>query len=150
MILAAPQNYASMPQLKVSGFVEIYDLAVQRNVQPNSRDRNINEVWVCSFVCQQLTDSVLARFHVYAPRFPTHTQRWTRGDYMSNAWLREVINSGGVRQLGDIRRDPPRLTITKLSPARLIAQIFLSDGPCKPVGPFPETPCGSSRSEHRL
>jgi len=34
---AAPQNYAAMPQLKVSRFVEIYDLAVQRNVQPNSR-----------------------------------------------------------------------------------------------------------------
>jgi hypothetical protein len=50
-----------MPQLKLSRFVEFHDLVAQRNVQPNSRYRNINEVRVCSFVCQRLAS------HVYAP-----------------------------------------------------------------------------------
>jgi hypothetical protein len=57
-----------------------------------------------------------------------------------------------LRQLRRIRRDPPRtlgMTI-KLSAARLIARISLAAGPCKPVGPFPETPYGSFRSGHRL
>jgi hypothetical protein len=65
--LAAPQNYAAIPQLKLSRFVKIYDLAVERDVQPNSRYRNINPVRVCSFVCQQSVDA-LDRFHVYGLR----------------------------------------------------------------------------------
>jgi len=54
-----------------------------------------------------------------------------------------------LQELRDIRRNPPRLTI-KLSPAQLIARISLAAGPCRPVGPFPETPYGSFRSAHRL
>ena len=51
--------------------------------------------------------------------------------------------------LADIRGNPPRLTI-KLSPAQLIARISLAAGPCRPVGPFPETPYESFRSGHKL
>jgi hypothetical protein len=63
IVFAAPRICAPMPQLKLSRFVEIHDLAAQRNVQPNSYYRNINEVRVCSFVRQRLA------FQVYAP-FP--------------------------------------------------------------------------------
>jgi hypothetical protein len=53
------------------------------------------------------------------------------------------------RQLGDIRRDPSRLTI-KLSPAQWFARISPAAGPWQAVGPFQETPYGSFRSGHRL
>jgi hypothetical protein len=51
-----------MSQLKVSRFVELDDLAVHRNVQSNSRDRDLNVIRVRSLV------SVPDRFHVLAAR----------------------------------------------------------------------------------
>jgi hypothetical protein len=76
-----------MSQLKVSRFVELDDLAVQRNVQSNSLDRDLNEIRVRSLV------SVLDRFHVYAP-IP---HGGFGADYMSKAW-RKVINRGGGKR----------------------------------------------------
>src|SRR6516162_7630590 len=70
IIFAAPQNHTSIPQLKLPRFVELHDLAVQRNVQSSGRDRDLNEVRVCSLVCYRLADTqgaVLERFHVHAP-----------------------------------------------------------------------------------
>ena len=43
---AVPQNRASMPQLNVSRFVELYDLTVQRNIQSGGRDRDLDEIRV--------------------------------------------------------------------------------------------------------
>jgi hypothetical protein len=39
-----------MPQLNVSRFVELNDLTVQRNIQSGGRDRDLNEIRVCSLV----------------------------------------------------------------------------------------------------
>src|SRR5262249_3646132 len=70
IIFAAPQNHTSIPQFKLPPFVELHDLAVQRNVQSSGRDRDLNEIRVCSLVCYRLADTqgaVLERFHVHAP-----------------------------------------------------------------------------------
>ena len=83
-----------MPQLKLTRFVEIHDLAVQQNVQPNSRYWNINKVRVCSFVRQRLA-AVLDRFHVYAPIPP---KRGFGSDYVERVASQEVINSGGGKR----------------------------------------------------
>src|SRR5215831_1104657 len=92
IVFAAPGFCASMPQLKLSRFVEFHDLVAQRNVQPNSRYRNINEVRVCSFVCQRLAS------HVYAP-IPKNTvapamcrTRGFAGSYQQ--WRREAAGRG--------------------------------------------------------
>ena len=50
IIFVAPQNLTSMPQFNVSRFVELHDLAVQRNAQSSSRDRDLNEIRVCFLV----------------------------------------------------------------------------------------------------
>ena len=96
-----------MPQLKLTRFVEIHDLAVQQNVQPNSRYWNINEVRVCSFVRQRLA-AVLERFHVYAPIPP---KRGFGADYVSNAWLRKKLSTAvagsGVWALATVPQSRP-------------------------------------------
>ena len=83
-----------MSQLKVSRFVELHDLAVQRNVQSNSRDRDLNLIRVCSFVVSDLL-TPMARYwtaFMYAP-IP---QRWIRCRLrVEDVAAREVFDSGG-------------------------------------------------------
>ena len=69
---------------------------------------------------------------------------------MSEIKINRLRNSSGSLAIfAAIRRASSHITI-KLSPARLIAPISLSDGPCRPAGTFPETPYGSSHSGHRI
>jgi len=60
-----------MSRLNASRFVELYNLAVQRNIQSGSRDRDLNEIRVCSLVSCYFAgteDPVLrGRFHVTVP-----------------------------------------------------------------------------------
>ena len=60
-----------MSQLDALRFVELYNLAVQRNIQSGSRDRDLNEIRVCSLVSCYFAgteDPVLrGRFHVTVP-----------------------------------------------------------------------------------
>ena len=58
-------------------------------------------------------------------------------------------NSGSLTIFAAIRRADSGITI-KLSAAQLTARISLAAGPCRPVGPSPETPYESFRSGHRL
>ena len=68
---AVLQNCTSMSRLNASRFVELYNLAVQRNIQSGSRDRDLNEIRVCSLVSCYFAgteDPVLrGRFHVTVP-----------------------------------------------------------------------------------
>ena len=74
----------------MSRFVELHDLAVQRNVQSSSRDRDLNVIRVRSLV------SVPDRFHVYAP-IP-HDGFGV--DYVSKMWPHEKLSvvGGGKRR----------------------------------------------------
>ena len=99
IVFAAPQNYASMSQLKVSRFVELDDLTVQRNVQSSNRDRDLNVIRVRSLV------SVPDRFHVYAP-IP-HDGFGV--DYVSKMWLHEKLSvvGGGKRRFRSVLEEAP-------------------------------------------
>jgi len=77
-----------MSQLKVSRFVELHDLAVQRNVQSSSRDRDLNVIRVRSLV------SVPDRFHVYAP-IP-HDGFGV--DYVSKMWPHEKLSIAAAKR----------------------------------------------------
>jgi hypothetical protein len=70
--------------------VELHDLAVQRNVQSSSRDRDLNVIRVRSLV------SPPDRFHVYAP-IP-HDGFGV--DYVSKMWPHEklLVVGGGKRR----------------------------------------------------
>ena len=94
---AVLQNCTSMSRLNASRFVELYNLAVQRNIQSGSRDRDLNEIRVCSLVGYYFgtDDPVLrGRFHVTVP----HTWIWCRQCVEGEA-ARKVINTGGEKRL---------------------------------------------------
>jgi hypothetical protein len=64
-----------MSQLNVSRFVELHDLAIQRNIQSGSPDWDLDEIRVCSLVCYRFTGApegavLHSRFHVNVPHSP--------------------------------------------------------------------------------
>ena len=71
---AFPQNCTSVSHLKVSRFVELHDLATERNFQWSSRHRHLNEIRVCSLVCYRFTGTdgpvLRCRFHGNFPISP--------------------------------------------------------------------------------
>jgi hypothetical protein len=92
-----------MSQLNAPRFVELYDLAVQRNVQSGSSDRDLNDIRVCSLVGYYFagTAPVLrGRFHVIVP----HTAGGFGVDSVSNVWREKLSTAAeagsGVRTTG--------------------------------------------------
>ena len=83
----------------MSRFVELYDLAAPRNIQSSSRDRDLNEIWVCSLVCYRFTGmegAVLrGRFHVNVPQSPYDVFDAVR---VSKAWPRENYQQRGGKR----------------------------------------------------
>src|SRR5262249_43394675 len=93
-----------------------------------------------------------SRFNRFATCSGAPSHRLPRGSGQGIVAGQLARRKSPLRQLrqGWPRSSAPCRATIKLSPAQLIAQISLSDGPCRPVGPFPEIPYESFRSGYRL
>ena len=82
------------------GFVELYNLAIQRNIQSGIHDRDLNEIRVCSLVGCYFAgpdDPVLrGRFHVTVPHTALDlVPTVCRGRGRAKSYQHSTAGSGG-------------------------------------------------------
>jgi hypothetical protein len=97
-----------MSQLNAPRFVELYNLAVQRDIQTGSRDRDLNEIRVCSLVgCYFAGTDDPGAARPFSCDRPPHRTGFG-ADSVSRAWPREKLSTPRRREAAFRHRERPR------------------------------------------